>query len=534
MEPGLLPAEFVSTLPPYAHQTTALVRSWRKRRYALFMEQGTGKTKVLYDTAQILYRKGVINAMLVLAPNDVHDQWIDEQLPLHWPRDIPARTVVWDTGRPKSKREAMELSSRPLPDRMTILSMNHDALAHASGFKAAMAFMCAYNAMLVVDESHNFKTPKAARTRNINKVARLAVIKRIATGTGKTQSPFDFWAQFRILDQRILGFDSFLAFKHRYGEWSKNVMVDKNAPLNKDGTKPLREYETLNNYANLDELYTRIEPHCFRVMKEDCLDLPPKVNVLRYTRLSPEQRDLYQRVKDEGILLLERVEAGEKLSARDVLSLSDEELLDLVQNAEDRVSASIKLTMFLRLHQVLGGFLKDDNRKLHVVDGTPDKCPRIATALEYVNEALDSSKAKVIVWAAFRAELGALHKLIPNSVLVDGSVTGGKRREAIEQFKNPKSATRVLVAHARTMGTGQNLTVAGTALYYSNPWSWVLRAQSEDRIHRIGQKGSATIVDIRARGVELLDTKILNNLKGHGDMAREFMTFDSKKLKEVL
>ena len=42
---------------PYAHQITALEKSWNKAHFAYFMEMGTGKSKVLIDNIAMLYDK---------------------------------------------------------------------------------------------------------------------------------------------------------------------------------------------------------------------------------------------------------------------------------------------------------------------------------------------------------------------------------------------------------------------------------------------------------------------------------------------
>ena len=62
---------------PYGHQLDALEASWNKEVFAYFMEMGTGKSKVLLDNAAILYDKGDINALLLIAPKGVYKNWYD-------------------------------------------------------------------------------------------------------------------------------------------------------------------------------------------------------------------------------------------------------------------------------------------------------------------------------------------------------------------------------------------------------------------------------------------------------------------------
>ena len=58
---------------PYAHQLHALGVSYNKENYALFMEMGTGKSKVLVDNIAMLYDKGKINAALIVERSTVID-----------------------------------------------------------------------------------------------------------------------------------------------------------------------------------------------------------------------------------------------------------------------------------------------------------------------------------------------------------------------------------------------------------------------------------------------------------------------------
>jgi hypothetical protein len=70
---------------PYAHQLKALITSWDKETFALFMEMGTGKSKVLIDNIGILYDKGEIQNVLIIAPKGVYRNWYEIEVPVHLP-----------------------------------------------------------------------------------------------------------------------------------------------------------------------------------------------------------------------------------------------------------------------------------------------------------------------------------------------------------------------------------------------------------------------------------------------------------------
>ena len=73
---------------PYEHQRQAWKESWRKEYYALFMEMGTGKSKVAIDTIAALFEAGEIDTALILAPKGVYDNWIQGEIPTHLPDRI--------------------------------------------------------------------------------------------------------------------------------------------------------------------------------------------------------------------------------------------------------------------------------------------------------------------------------------------------------------------------------------------------------------------------------------------------------------
>ncbi len=66
---------------PYEHQETALKNSCFSEYYALYMEMGTGKSKVVVDTMALLFEAGHIDTVLILAPKGVYDNWIRSEIP---------------------------------------------------------------------------------------------------------------------------------------------------------------------------------------------------------------------------------------------------------------------------------------------------------------------------------------------------------------------------------------------------------------------------------------------------------------------
>jgi SNF2 family DNA or RNA helicase len=516
--------------PPFAHQWEALERGGNKYAYAFLMDPGTGKTKLTIDNATWLHNRAVIDALLILAPGDVPEQWLNEQLPLHW-SGAPLRTALWRASSARARRECLELSTHPVRGYFTVLAMNHEALATARGVACAKRFLETHRVLFVLDESDAFKTPRALRTRAALKLAPSARVRRILTGT-VADTPFDLFSQFAFLDERILGFDSFHCFKHHYGVFAKEFVKVKDP---KTGKLILRPYELLQHYTRLEELYARIDKFSYKVTKEQCTDLPPKLYSTLPTHLSPNQRALYDSIKEQGLALMKKAEAGEPVEVQELALLGDEDLLEMLQSSSNRVTASIALVVMLRLQQCVGGFVTDDTGRVSPIDGDPIKTPRIADCVEKVRSIVQSG-AKVIVWAQFRAELEALSAAIGPELsaphvtrLVHGGVTGAARTEAFNAFKDPKSPVRVLIAHPRTAGVGMNFAVATSVIYYSNGYSYRMRKQSEDRVHRIGQTGTVNIYDMRANEVPL-DAGIAKVQAEKRDIGQAIMTWRSKEL----
>ena len=527
-------------LPPFPQQLEALEKSITKTVYALFMEQGTGKTKVIIDTTAIHYLRGNINALFIYAPNDVHEQWIVEQIPEHMPTLIRVRAKTWVTSNTKAVRECHELVSKPLPDVLTVVAMNHEAMSTAKGRTFAVSFLKKYRTLLAVDESDlAISTPKAQRTKTlVHLVGPLATMRRILTGT-PAEDPFELYAPFNFLDPRIHGFDEFLAFKHRYAKWTKNFVRGKPNPK-KGGQRPLIEFETLESYQNLEELYAKLAPYVYRKRKADCLNLPPKVYGKRIVHLSKAQRDVYSELKSNSLLLLREAELSSAcpVEVMPLAELREEELLARMGEKSFRTTTAIKLTLLLRLQQCVGGFITDDTGTVRPIDGEEPNA-RMAATIALVRGALQGP-AKVIIWARFRAEMQMLYRLcrahFPNTgteAIYGGTHSKSDRREAIAEFKDKHSPLRILISHEESLGVGMNFAVAQTEIFYTSGASGRKRVQAEDRCHRIGQTGTVNIWDMDAPEVPV-DARMENFRTGKLEFNSTIMGWTADQMQEVI
>lgn len=515
---------------PFPHQWEALQVSYNKRSFAWLMDPGLGKTKLALDNSVILFEAGHIRGLLVAAPNDVHEQWRREQIPEHLPPRVRARILVWDSrAQARMKRELAHLCT-PIAGHLQIFLINHEAFATSRGTAAARRFLKAYPCLFALDDSHEFRTPKAKRTRALGTLRDLAFARRIMTGTLTGGTPLHLYSQFNFLDPRILKCDSYLTFKHRYAEWAEQMILSQKVDPRTGKRKP-QVYETLIGYKDLDELNARIAPFVYSRKKEQCEGLPPKLYEVVPTHLSAAQIAVYEALVEQGLLLLQQNEVGKPIQVSLLDDLEEDDILTRVQNPNNRMSYRIKLTMWLRLQQCTAGILKDDAGTISIIDGSWDKCPRMQAAIKWVEQALTSS-SKVIIWANFRPVLAAISASLLGAgianIMVHGGVTGRARAEAIALFKEPLGP-RVLVAHPRTLGTGQNFEIAQYVLYFTRSFSYFQRHQSEDRAHRLSSKGTVTIGDLIAHNSGT-DEKELVSLRAKEDVVRQLETFDMRNL----
>ena len=252
---------------PYAHQTTALEKSWNKKGFAYFMEMGTGKTKVAIDNIAMLYDNGKINGALIIAPKGVYKNWYSQEIPVHLADHIKPTTVLWQAMINQKQQKLLNTLFKPGHD-LHILIMNVEAFSTQKGVDFAMRFLNSHNTYMAIDESTTIKNPGAKRTKSIVSLGKHAKYRRILTGSPITKSPLDLYKQCEFLDEYLLDHSSYYTFRTRYAVMRK---------ANFNG----RSVEIVVGYKNLAELSDKIKPFSYRVLKDDCLDLPKKTFMKR-------------------------------------------------------------------------------------------------------------------------------------------------------------------------------------------------------------------------------------------------------------
>jgi len=511
---------------PYAHQRKILQTTQHKKNFAYFLEMGTGKTKIILDLVAGLFLKKEITALVVVAPSGVHRQWIETALPEHMSDSVKYTGYFW-TGKTSLSDEKIRNDILSTPKFLICVSINFEAVNTKRGFNFAQQILLRYKTLFVIDESSKIKNQQAKRTKKLILLSKLAQYKRILSGTPVTQSPLDLYSQFAFLDSRIIGFNSYVAFRNRYAVLDATILksqlysrlrdwkiVNKAVELKQagdyKGIKTLlgakhsyvsdvlgKGFFCVSGYKNVDELKNKIAPHTIFLKKNECLNLPEKIYSTSYTKLSAMQQQIYDQVKKNI----------------------------LVEYKEQRMTIQNVLTELLRLQQIVGGFFKSDSSQ--EASKIEKEIPKLKTLMSII-ENIEPPK-KIIIWSRFVDECKMIYdRLKEKAVLFIGDISKEEKEENINQFQND-SSIRFFVGTQASGGIGRNLTAAEYMIYYSNDFSLETRLQSEDRAHRIGQKNTLTIIDIIVHNT--IDEKILKALKNKEKLASRLTI---KGVKDIL
>jgi len=464
---------------PFDHQRKALTDSWAAEYYALFMEMGTGKSKVAIDTIGILSMMGKINAAFIVAPKGVYDNWVKGEIPSHLPDSIERQVMRWTPSGTKKYQDEMWDFLFGEERHLRIFVMNVEALSTPRGTKAALMFLQKYpDNIMVIDESTTIKNRKATRTKNILALADYAKYKRILTGSPVTKSPMDLFSQCAALSNNALGFTSYYAFQNRYALVQKRKMGS-------------RAFQEIVGYRRLDELNEKLDLFSNRVLKEECLDLPDKVYIRRDVELTEEQKRVYKQMKKLALAKLD--------------------------NGELATTASV-LTQIMRLQQICCGFLQPDEGEIQPIENN-----RLKELLEITEEL----QGKAIIWASYTHGIQQIASALrdrfgPEAVATYyGDTPQDERQEIVDRFQDPDSGLRFFVGQPLTGGYGITLTAANTVIYYNNSYDLAIRLQSEDRAHRIGQRNNVTYIDLVSPGT--IDEKVLKALRSKIDLAGQVL-----------
>jgi SWI/SNF-related matrix-associated actin-dependent regulator 1 of chromatin subfamily A len=293
--------------------------------------------------------------------------------------------------------------------------------------------------VIIFDEGHYLKSRSSRRFQAAREIARRARIRIVMTGTPLTNRPMDLWPLLHILWPDL--YPGFYPFAHRY-------------------CRPQRKPWgwTFNGATRLPELHSRlVELGMVRRLKSDVLTQLPLKN-RRVVPIPMRKREEYCFARDDFVSWLKT-------------------------HSRSRASRAIRAQAVTRVGYLLR------------------LCARLKrrAALEWVDDYLQANDGKIVVFAALRKTILRLKKRYGNEcVVVDGSVTGRDRSNAIRAFQN-NPRIRVFAGNIKAAGVGNTLTAADTCAFFEFPWTPGDLVQCEDRLHRIGQSKPVWINYLVAR-----------------------------------
>lgn len=432
-EAVVLPEDFQFHTIPLAHQRKAVALCLKNKSFGLFMEMGTGKTKVILDLIGYYKETLEINPVIVVCPVSVMDNWKAEALK-HQPN---LRVAVLGGTRD----ERVQLLKRGMLDSSHIFVINYE-----SAWRLEDELLKFKWGMIVLDESTKIKHRSSQQAKGIMRIAKAVRRRYIMSGTPMPNSPLELFNQIKFIDETVFG-SNFYVFRDRYA-----VMGG------------YQGYQVIG-WKNLEELATKLGGVTYRVLKKDCLDLPDKVYKEYRLPMSDAFRKIYEQFAEEMVAEI----GGQTIMATVVLA---------------------KLT---KLRQLTSGFVYDEQR---AVISMEDK-QKLKQLEEILIEVTSNHKVVIWTTFRHEISMieKLVQELKLKHVKIDGTIPQNERQEAIRKFQEDDSY-RVFVGNQHAGGLGITLTSADYCVFYSNDYSPEIRLQAEDRLHRIGQKNTVTYIDI--------------------------------------
>lgn len=322
--------------------------------------------------------------------------------------------------------------------------------------------------IVVFDESHYLKSPTSKTSRIAEqlvnnrmklegpKYAQKLVGKRplvyLLSGSPILNSAMDIFQQYKILDAGETFGTNYFAFQRRY-------FYDKNAGMPSQKHFPNWQPQE----GALEKIAELMRPSSMRVLKKDCLDLPPLVRQVISVPMAPEQRRMYDQMLQEYVTFFEK-------------------------NGKEHVtSAVLAITKGLRLMQLASGYIKTvDDQELDITDGFN---PKQLALEELLTDLLPANK--VIIWAKWKRNYqqirDVLEKLKIKYVEVHGDIERKTAMEGVERF-NTDPECRVFLGNPVSGGIGINLVPASYSVFYSRDFSLGADIQAESRNYRGGSE----------------------------------------------
>lgn len=430
--------------------------SLKSRGAALLMEMGTGKSLTAIAITGALSQAGRIRRVLIVAPLSILGVWEEEFQKF---AAFPYALAVLSGSSAKKLDTLRHMNGTALQ----VVVVNYE-----SAWRLEKALTAWHPDLIIADEGHKIKTHNIAASKAMHRMGAKASYRLLLTGTVITNKAIDVFSQYKFLNPAIYG-NSFYAFRNRYFDM---VGYGNHTPVLKKSME--------------GELTEKLHSISYRATKAECLDLPETTDVIRQIELEPAALRIYRGLVKESYAEL----------------------------ASGEVTATNILTRLLRLSQLTGGFLgNDETAAVEQVSAAK------LSALEDILDGAVAEGKKLVIIARFIPEIKAICKLLEKRGLGYSCITGEvkNRDEQVARFQN-EPEVMAFVGQIATAGLGITLTTASTMVFYSLDYSMSNFEQTKARIHRVGQRMPCTYLYLVARGT--VDEKVLAALESKADLAR--------------
>lgn len=291
---------------------------------------------------------------------------------------------------------------------------------------------------MIVDESSAMKNMTAKITSEILSMIDIIPRRYVLSGTPNPNSNLELFPQMKFVLPDLFG-SSFYGWQATY--------------FHQDMTDPHKWYQT---QEDKERLFSRLSEGSVFLKKEECVDLPPKIFQIREYTMCKKQEEYY---------------------------------MDMVNNIRDNINQWSKFEFtakLMKLREILSGFVINK-------DGTISEFKSRKT--EVLKQTIEEIGDKpIIVWCQFQYEIETLAKEFDGVALTSKTKD---RNQIIRDFKDGK--IHLLFTHPKLLGKGLTFTNCTYNIYYSVSFSYEEFAQSQDRIHRIGQDNRCTYIILQAK-----------------------------------
>lgn len=466
-----IPKDYTFKTKPFNHQIDGVRFGLNKKKFLLCDDQGLGKTFQIINWVGCLEKTDKINKVLIVCGvNSLKYNWQSE-ISIHsdekgWVLGTRFRKTTGKAYEGSTKDKLDDLDN--LPDCRYIITNIETLRAGAEKISKTkyhfpiaekLQELCKNGTISVIafDECHKSKEPTSLQSRAmINVQAKYMVAM---SGTPLMNNPLDLY-----FPMKWLGYEnhSFYQFKQHYctlGGWGGSQVV---------------------GYKNLEEIRAMMDNIMLRRLKTEVLDLPEKIRKIEYVDMTPKQNQIYKEVYN-GVM-------------------SDLQKIKFSNNP---------LSMMIRLRQATGW--------TGIISDKVQESAKMERMIELVQEIVASGQKAIIFsnWESM-TEVAKEKLKAYNPAYITGATKADERMKEVDRFQADDKC-RVIIGTIGAMGTGLTLTAAQNVIFLDSPWNMALKAQAEDRAHRIGTKGTVNIITLVCKNT--IDERIEELVEKKGQIA---------------